>query len=92
MVDVEALDDVEEVLLVRNLIQKHKVYTDSAVAHELLENWEDTVRHFKRVMPRDYRRAQEAMKRVEENGLSGEEAVMAAFEENKKDISRAGGN
>ena len=92
MVDVEPLDDVEEVLLVRDLIQKHKNYTDSAVAHELLENWEDTVRHFKRVMPRDYKRAQEAMKRVEEQGLSGEEAVMAAFEENKKDISRVGGN
>ena len=92
MVDIEALDDVEEVLLVRDLIQKHKNYTDSAVAHELLENWEDTVRHFKRVMPRDYKRAQEAMKRVESEGLSGEEAVMAAFEENKKDVSRVGGN
>jgi len=92
MVDVEALDDVEEVLLVRDLIQKHKNYADSAVAHELLENWEDTVRHFKRVMPRDYKRAQEAMKRVEEQGLSGEAAVMAAFEENKKDVSRVGGN
>ncbi|MEO6908228.1 MAG: glutamate synthase large subunit, partial [Abditibacteriaceae bacterium] len=74
MVDIEALDDVEEVLLVRDLIQKHKNYTDSAVAHELLENWEDTVRHFKRVMPRDYKRAQEAMKRAKDKGLSGEEA------------------
>jgi glutamate synthase (ferredoxin) len=43
-------------------------------------------------MPRDYKRALGAMKRVQELGLSGEEAIMAAFEENKKDLSRAGGN
>jgi glutamate synthase (ferredoxin) len=92
MVDVETLDDVEEVLLVRDLIQKHKSYTNSAVAEELLNDWDNAVSHFKKVMPRDYRRALEAMKRVEAQGLSGEEAVMAAFEENKKDVSRVGGN
>jgi glutamate synthase (ferredoxin) len=92
MVDVETLDDVEEVLLVHGLIQKHKNYTNSAVAEELLNDWDNAVSHFKKVMPRDYKRALAAMKRVEAQGLSGEKAVMAAFEENKKDISRAGGN
>jgi len=32
-----------------------------------------------------------AMKRVREAGLTGEEAVMAAFEENARDASRIGG-
>jgi glutamate synthase (ferredoxin) len=47
---------------------------------------------FVKVMPKDYKRALEAMARVQAMGLSGDEAVMAAFEENKKDLSRVGGN
>ena len=43
-------------------------------------------------MPRDYKRMLQAMKRVQEAGLSGEEAVMAAFEENKRDLARVSGN
>ena len=49
-------------------------------------------RKFVKVMPTDFKRAMEAMKRVEAQGLTGDEAVMAAFEENKKDPSRVGGN
>jgi glutamate synthase (ferredoxin) len=32
-----------------------------------------------------------AIKRVTESGLSGEEAVMVAFEENVRDVARIGG-
>jgi len=32
------------------------------------------------------------MKRVKESGLSGDEAVMAAFEENASDVARIGGS
>jgi glutamate synthase (ferredoxin) len=33
-----------------------------------------------------------AIRRAEEQGLVGEEAVMVAFEENARDLSRVGGN
>jgi glutamate synthase (NADPH/NADH) large chain len=33
-----------------------------------------------------------AFKRMEATGLKGDEAVMAAFEENAYDVSRVGGN
>jgi glutamate synthase (ferredoxin) len=42
-------------------------------------------------MPKDYKRVLQAYKRVIASGLSGEEAIMAAFEENAKDASRIGG-
>jgi glutamate synthase (ferredoxin) len=42
-------------------------------------------------MPRDYKRVLLAMERVTAAGLSGEEAVMAAFEENARDAARVGG-
>ncbi|HOS94584.1 MAG TPA: hypothetical protein PLQ54_14785 [Armatimonadota bacterium] len=47
---------------------------------------------FVKVYPKDYRRAQEAMARIEAMGLSGDEAVMAAFEENKRDVARVSGS
>jgi glutamate synthase (ferredoxin) len=92
MVDLDALEDVEEVLEVHSMIERHFGYTGSTLAARVLENWNDMVPKFRKVMPRDYKRALGAMKRVQELGLSGEEAIMAAFEENKKDLSRAGGN
>ena len=46
---------------------------------------------FVRVMPKDYERMLKAIKRVMASGLSGEDAVMAAFEENSKDVARVGG-
>jgi glutamate synthase (ferredoxin) len=43
-------------------------------------------------MPKDYKRALQAFKEVEARGLSGEAAVMAAFEMNKNDVARVSGN
>jgi len=42
-------------------------------------------------MPKDYKRMLQAIDRVTQSGLSGEEALMAAFEENAKDFARVGG-
>jgi glutamate synthase (NADPH/NADH) large chain len=47
---------------------------------------------FVKVLPKDYKRVLEAEKRVRAQGLSGDEAVMAAFQENIKDVARVGGN
>jgi len=35
-------------------------------------------------MPQDYRRVLLSLKKMESQGLSGDEAIMAAFEENVK--------
>ena len=91
MVALEPLEDVEEVLAVRDQIGRHVNYTKSKRGQYVLDNWDALVAKFVKVMPIDFKRAMEAMKRIEAQGLSGEEAVMAAFEENKKDPSRVGG-
>jgi glutamate synthase (NADPH/NADH) large chain len=41
----------------RILIERHLLYTGSGRARRLLENWDNTVAAFVKVMPRDYRRA-----------------------------------
>ncbi len=40
----------------RQMIQCHADYTGSAIARELLSDWEDNVSHFRKVLPVDYRR------------------------------------
>jgi glutamate synthase (ferredoxin) len=87
---IECEDD--EVSKVRERIQRHHQLTQSERAAEILADWDSAVARFVKVLPRDYERMLNAFRKVEEQGLSGDEAAMAAFEENLKDISRVGGN
>jgi glutamate synthase (ferredoxin) len=91
MVALEKLEDSEEIQQVRQMIENHQKYTQSTKAAAVLQNWNTNVPKFVKVMPKDYKRVLEAFKRVTAAGLSGEEAVMAAFEENSKDAARVGG-
>jgi len=92
MVYLERLEDEEEIEEVKEMIHKHLEYTKSGRARKILAMWNEMVPRFVKIMPKDYKRMLQAMKRVQEAGLSGEEAVMAAFEENKRDLARVGGN
>jgi glutamate synthase (ferredoxin) len=91
MVDLEKLEDAAEIEDVRQMIQRHNNYTKSQRALKILDQWEQYVPKFVKVMPRDYQRMLQEIKRAMEAGLNGEEAIMAAFEENAKDVSRVGG-
>ena len=92
MVSVSPLEDPAEVAAVRSLVEKHVAMTESAFARKLLESWPETVAKMVRVMPNDYRRVLEAQARMREQGLSQEEAELAAFEQNARDAARVGGN
>jgi glutamate synthase (ferredoxin) len=92
MVFLERLEDTQEIKEVETMIGRHAEYTNSERARAILASWEAMVPKFVKVMPKDYKRMLEAMKRIQEAGLSGEEAIMAAFEENKRDLARVSGN
>jgi glutamate synthase (ferredoxin) len=92
MSDLETLQDPQEIDTLRQMIQKHADYTGSQKATQVLANWETMVPKFVKVMPRDYKRVLQALKRAEEAGLSGDEALTAAFEENARDLARVGGS
>jgi glutamate synthase (ferredoxin) len=91
MVDLEKLEDEAEIEEVRQMIKRHADYTKSQRAFKILALWEQYVPKFVKVMPRDYQRMLQEIKRAMDAGLNGEEAIMAAFEENAKDVSRVGG-
>ena len=91
MVSLEKLKDADEIEMIWKLIQRHQAYTKSERAAKVLAAWRQLVPKFVKVMPKDYQRVLESMKKVKELGLTGDEAVMAAFEENVRDVARVGG-
>ncbi len=50
-----------DAIRLRQLIENHMHYTDSAVARRILDNWGEYLPRFVKVMPVDYRRALEEM-------------------------------
>lgn len=91
MVNLERIEGAEESEKVRQMIKRHAEYTKSQKAWKVLALWDHYVSKFVKVMPKDYERMLQAMDRVTKAGLSGEEAVMAAFKENSLDTARVGG-
>jgi glutamate synthase (ferredoxin) len=91
MVKLFPLDDPEEIEVVRRLIHNHAEYTKSERSWKVLALWEEMQLKFVKVYPNDYRRVIETQKRFKASGLSEEEAIMAAFEENAHDLARVGG-
>jgi glutamate synthase domain-containing protein 3 len=91
MVELERMEtgEAEEV---KAMIQSHADATGSKRAQTLLARWDEVAPKFVKVMPRDYRRMLRAMQDVQRIGLSGEAAMMAAFELNKADAARVSGN
>jgi glutamate synthase domain-containing protein 3 len=92
MVEVERVEDAQEAAELRALIEKHVNATGSKHAEAILAAWPTKLPKFLRVIPRDYKRVLACLKRAHDQGLSGDEAIMAAFEENARDTSRVGGN
>jgi glutamate synthase (ferredoxin) len=91
MVGLEKLVDQDEIEMVWKLVQRHQTYTRSARAAKVLGDWKGLVPKFVKVLPKDYKRALEKMKEAEKDGLSGDQAIMAAFEANIRDVARVGG-
>ena len=92
MVEVEKLESPAEIAEVRAMVEKHLAYTKSSRARQVLDAWDGMVPRFVKIMPKDYKRMLACIQRVHDQGLTGDEAIMAAFEENARDLSRIGGN
>jgi len=75
MVDVLAVPaDQKEIL--RGLVSSFNVETGSAVADNLLKNWDAQLSRFSLIMPRDYARVLEAIEKANREGLPVDEYVM----------------
>jgi glutamate synthase (ferredoxin) len=84
--------DDGELADLKKLIERHGDYTKSTRAWKILSEWDRQRTKFVKVLPKDYARVLESLKKAQAAGLTGDEAAAAAFEENVKDVSRVGGN
>jgi len=91
LVGLGKMTDADEIEQVWKLIQRHQTYTKSARAAKILGDWAAYAPKFVKVLPKDYARVLESLKKVQSQGLSGDDAIMAAFEENIRDVARVGG-
>jgi glutamate synthase (ferredoxin) len=81
MVALETLDD-NDLETLKAMIEKHVERTGSARGTIILLNWRTYARKFVKVMPTDYKRVLLALEKATASGLSGDDAMAAAFEEN----------
>ena len=74
MVEFEELSDVADQVQLEKLVRKHAEYTASAVALRLLDDWDESLRKFVKIMPMDYKRAMAEL-RVEQSARSADERL-----------------
>ncbi|MFC0332908.1 glutamate synthase large subunit [Paenibacillus sepulcri] len=92
MVLLERVEDAREVTELREMIERHVTYTGSAIGERVLKDWDTSITRFVKVIPKDYKRMLEQIEKMEQTGLAGEAALLAAFEANMKELARIGGN
>ncbi len=67
------MDDTDDVMELKEIIENHQNYTASTVARHILDNWDTCLPQFVQVMPRDYKRALTELKAAAEAEAAGEE-------------------
>ncbi len=92
MVGLERIETDGESQELKDILQRHIDYTGSAKAKALLADWTESLAKFVKVMPRDYKRVLQHIQKALDDGLSNDEAMSAAFEENARDLARVSGS
>jgi glutamate synthase domain-containing protein 3 len=59
LVGLESLEEVSEKEQLFNFIKEHVEMTGSTVGQAMLEDWDNSVKSFVKVMPHDYKRVLE---------------------------------
>ncbi len=77
MVSFAELDDADTEFL-RVAVTRHRDETASAVAEDLLGDWDNEIGNFRKIMPNDFQRVLDATRRAEAEGRDVIDAVMEA--------------
>ena len=56
LVELDTLSDKQEIMLVQQLIEKHYNLTNSKNAQDILQNWNQSIQNFVRIIPHAYKR------------------------------------
>lgn len=81
LVELRPANTEADLKRIKELVEQHVLHTNSAKGRHILENWNNFVNRFTKVVPVAYEEMHEAIERYKEQGLSLEEAQLAAFKE-----------
>ena len=84
LVDFTKVSDPEDVAQLRQLIEEHTAATNSVRGREILDHFDVFLPKFKKVIPHDYAKMMNSIRKFEAQGQSSEEARISAFHENMK--------
>ena len=81
MISIEQVENKYDRQELRNLIEAHVKATGSELGKKILDNFAYYLPHFKKLIPDEYKRMLTLSAKLEEKGLTGEQAQMEAFYE-----------
>ena len=79
MISIESVTDKYEVSELKQLIMDHVNYTNSDIGKKILDDFENYLPKFKKIIPKDYKKMMNMIVAFEEKGLSREKAAIEAF-------------
>ena len=81
LVELRPANTEDDLKRIKELVEQHVLHTNSAKGRHILENWNNFVSRFTKVVPVAYEEMHAAIERFKAQGLSLEEAQLAAFKE-----------
>ena len=79
LVSLEEVTEPEDKKVLRDLIERHVAETDSELGRSILDDFDNIIGDFKKVIPNDYKRILQEIALAESRGLSRDDAEMQAF-------------
>ncbi|MDY4813367.1 MAG: glutamate synthase-related protein, partial [Ruminococcus sp.] len=79
LVSVSGVTEKYDVAELKDIITEHVKVTGSPKGKEILDNFEEYLPKFKKVLPNDYAKMMQTMYAMEEKGMSPEQAKIEAF-------------
>ena len=81
MISIEKVESKVDVYELKNLIKEHSALTGSPKAAEILQDFKEYLPKFKKIIPYDYKKMTALSIKLEEAGMTAEQAQMEAFTE-----------
>ena len=81
MISIEKVDNKYDEKELRDLIEAHVAATGSALGKKILDQFDEYLPHFKKLIPNEYKKMITLSAKLEEKGLNSEQAQMEAFYE-----------
>ncbi|KAL2550766.1 Glutamate synthase 1 [NADH] [Forsythia ovata] len=86
LVDLDPIEDEDDIMTIRMMIQQHQRHTNSQLAKEVLADFENLLPKFFKVFPRDYKRVLASKKKEEIAKVAAESAAKEAEVQEEEEL------